>query len=345
LERLTIKDVADAAGVSTMTISRVLNNHPDVSAKTRQRIQKIIDEMGYAPNLMASSLRQGRTNTLGVAASGIEYFGPSRTIVGIEQQAEALGYSLLLNLLHHPESNSGEEILDSMLARQVDGIIWAVPQIGDNRDWLRRRTQDLATPVVFLSTEPVQGWVTALVDNHTGGHLATTHLLEQGNLQIGIITGPMTWWEARQRALGWSDALRQAGIEPTDALWSEGDWTAISGEAGIRRLLEQCPTLDAVFASNDQMALGALQALRRAGRRIPEDIAIVGFDDIPEAAYFFPPLTTVRQNMAEVGQQAIILLDRVLQARRREESVDAAAFRGRPELIIRESSMRTPAGA
>src|SRR5688572_33207534 len=111
-----------------MTVSRVLNNHPDVSAKTRKRIQTIIDDMGYAPNLMASSLRQGRTNTLGVVASGIEYFGPSRTIVGIEQQAEALGYSLLLNLLHHPENNSGAEILDNLLARQVDGIIWAVPE-------------------------------------------------------------------------------------------------------------------------------------------------------------------------------------------------------------------------
>jgi LacI family transcriptional regulator len=340
LERLTIRDVAEAAGVSTMTVSRVLNNHPDVSAKTRKRIQEIIDDLGYAPNLMASSLRQGRTNTLGVAASGIEYFGPSRTIVGIEQQAEALGYSLLLNLLHHPESNTGEEILDAMLARQVDGIVWAVPQIGDNRDWLRRRIQDLATPVVFLSSEAIRGWMTALVDNHTGGQMATTHLLEHGNRHIGIITGPMTWWEARQRALGWSDALRQAGVEPDDTLWSEGDWTAISGEAGMHRLLEQCPTLDAVFASNDQMALGALQALRKAGRRVPEDIVIVGFDDIPEAAYFLPPLTTVRQNLAEVGQQAIVLLDRVLQARRNDEVVEAAVFHGMPDLIVRESSMR-----
>src|SRR5687767_9669180 len=124
VEKVTIKEVAEAAGVSVMTVSRVLNNRPDVSTQTRKRIQQIINELGYAPNAMASSLRQGRSNTIGVVATGIEYFGPSSTIVGIEQEAEELGYSLLLNLLHTPEDRQDQVVLESLLARQVDGLVW-----------------------------------------------------------------------------------------------------------------------------------------------------------------------------------------------------------------------------
>jgi LacI family transcriptional regulator len=340
VDKLTIKDVAEAAGVSVVTVSRVINNRPDVSSATRKRIQKIIDELGFAPSAVASSLRHGRSHTLGVVATGIEYFGPSRTIVGIEQQAEQLGYSLLLNLLHHAEYNHGESVFDAMLTRRVDGIIWAIPEIGSNHEWLHRRIPDISTPVIMLSTEPAPGWTTAMVDNYAGGRMATEHLLSQGNNQIGIIMGPLTWWEARQRAQGWQDVLTGAGIEPHPTLSVVGDWTAESGEACLFRLLEQIPTLTAVFACNDQMALGALRAARKLGRDIPGDLAIVGFDDIPEAPFFFPPLTTVRQNLAQVGQQAIIMLDKVLEARRREEEIEPAVFLSAPELIVRESSVR-----
>jgi LacI family transcriptional regulator len=340
VETVTIKQVAEAAGVSVMTVSRVLNNRPDVSSATRKRIQKIIEELGYAPNVMASSLRQGRSNTVGVVATGIEYFGPSHTLVGIEQQAERLGYSLLLNLLHEPEAGDGNDVLESMLARQVDGIIWAVPEIGNNRKRICARVHDISKPVVFLSMRPHAGLMSAAVDNLTGGRLATEHLLSLGKRQIGIITGPMSWWEAQQRADGWRNALQEAGISNLDALWAEGDWSAASGEAGLCRLLEQCPNIDALFASNDQMALGALQAARRTGRQIPQDLAIVGFDDIPESAYFCPPLTTVRQDMRLVGQQAIRLLDRVLEARRNEHEIEPEAVWVAPELVIRESSVQ-----
>jgi LacI family transcriptional regulator len=340
VEKLTIKQVADAAGVSVMTVSRVLNNRPDVSSATRKRIQQLIDELGYAPNMMASSLRQGRSNTLGVVATGIEYFGPSRALAGIEQEAEALGYSLLLNLLHYPESNHGEDLLDSMLSRQVEGIVWAVPEIGSNREWLCEKVLGIATPVIFLNMQPREHSMVSAVDNYAGGRLATEHLLNQGTKQVGIITGPLTWWEARQRAQGWRDALQDAGIKAHDTMSVEGDWMAASGEVGLNKLLEQWPTLDAVFASNDQMALGALQAARKAGRQVPNDLAIVGFDDIPEAAYFFPSLTTVRQDLAQVGQKAILLLDRILEARRDEKEVEPEVLWVAPELIVRESSIR-----
>lgn len=339
MERVTIKEVAEAAGVSVMTVSRVLNNRPDVSPTTRKRIRQIIEDMGYSPNVMASSLRHGRSNTIGIVATGIEYFGPSHTIVGIEQQAERFGYSLLLSLLHNPDANHGEEVLNSMLSRQVDGIIWAVPEIGINREELCQRVRNIPTPVVFLNMEPRERASSVAVNNYRGGRIATEHLLAQGNRQIGIITGPMTWWEAQQRAHGWREALQEAGVANHDALWAEGDWSASSGEAGLYRLLEQCPTLDAVFACNDQMALGVLQGARRTGRQIPQNLAIVGFDDIPESAFFFPSLSTVRQDLAQMGQQAILLLDRILDGRREEQEIEPEVLWVTPELVIRESSI------
>jgi len=338
-KKVTIKDVAEAAGVSVMTVSRVINDRPDVSRGTRRHIQAIIDEMGYKPSTVAQSLIRGRSNTLGVVSTGIKYFGPSRTLAGIEQQINELGYSLLLNLLYDAEHDRGEASLNSLLARQVDGILWAVPEIGSNREWLCERAREIDTPVVFLNMEPRDQSVMAAVNNYQGGRLATEHLLAKGYRRIGIIAGPVTWWEAQQREMGWRDALQEAGAgDNLDGLWVAGDWTPSSGETGLRQLLEQSPDLDAVFASNDQMALGTLQAARQAGRRVPGDLGVVGFDDIPEAAYFYPPLTTIRQNLVEMGREAVRLLIGVLQAQQQEESFSPEVRWITPELVVRESS-------
>ncbi len=338
MRKVTIRDVAEAAGVSTMTVSRVINNRPDVSRETRRHVQAIIDDLGYKPSSVAQSLIRGRSNTLGVVSTGIKYFGPSRTLAGIEQQANELGYSLLLNLLYDPEHDRGEASLSSVLAHQVDGILWAVPEIGTNREWLCERVREIDTPVVFLNMEPREQSVMVAVNNYRGGRLATEHLWAKGYRRVGIITGPVTWWEAQQRELGWHDALQEAGVGDLDRLWAAGDWSASSGEAGLRQLLEQSPDLDAIFASNDQMALGALQAARHAGLRVPGDLGIVGFDDIPEAAYFYPPLTTVRQSLSELGGEAVRLLTRVLEAQQREEPFPPEVRWVEPEIIVRESS-------
>ena len=175
------------------------------------------------------------------------------------------------------------------------------------------------------------------VNNYAGGRLATEHLLKQHYRRIGLITGPLSWWEARQRQAGWRDALQESGIS-TEGLEVNGDWSAASGEAAMRRLLEQSSDLEALFASNDQMALGAFQAARNAGRRIPEDLAVVGFDDIPEAAYFDPPLTTIRQDLRRMGTLAVQLVHRSMEARRREEAFEPEVLWVQPELIVRQSS-------
>lgn len=164
---------------------------------------------------MARSLIHQRSNTLAVVAWGIDYFGPSRTLVGIEQQAHELGYSLFLNLVSQPSDGTHEHVLDILVAYRVDGIIWAVPEVGDNRAWLETARLDQLPPIVFLSMEPRPGLAVVAVDNRSGARQATRHLIEQGRRKIGIITGPLAWWEARERYAGWRDALQEAGLTPS----------------------------------------------------------------------------------------------------------------------------------
>ncbi len=338
--RVTIKEVAEEAGVSTQTVSRVINDRPDVAPETRQRVQQIINRLGYQPSNIARSLIRGRSFTLGVVGWGLEYYGPSRTLSGIEQGASELGYVLLLSLIRQPGNSDVGLLLRDMLSWQVDGIVWAVPEIGSNRDWIRKQIPRLPVPVVFLSMEPQPDLSVVAVDNRSGGRMATKHLLDQGQQNVGLITGPLTWWEARQRQSGWEHALKEAEITIDHSLVVEGDWKAASGEQGLRRLLEQRPDVDAVFVSNDQMALGALQAARQMGVRVPEDLAIVGFDDIPESVYFHPPLSTIRQDMVELGRRAVIELGHKIEATQQDKAVvEPKTISLQPELIVRESSV------
>jgi LacI family transcriptional regulator len=340
-KRVTIKEVAQAAGISTQTVSRVLNDRPDVSSETRERVQAIISELGYSPNVLARSLIQGRTNTIGVVGYGLSYYGPARVLTGIERRANELGYSLLLSLLREPETNDGIEVFQNLLSRQVDGIIWAVPEIGSNRDWVVEQTQRLNIPVVFINMEPVAGLSVAAVDNRQGGWLATNHLLEQGYRRIGIITGPSCWWESQQREQGWRQAMEAAGQTNLDDLKTAGDWYPSGGAGGMKELLHRSPDMEAVFACNDPMAAGALQAARRLGRECPQDLAVVGYDDVPEAAYYAPALTTVRQPLAELGSQAVETLTSVLYAggKQTENQLPQIVWM-QPQLIIRDSSIR-----
>jgi len=341
--RVTIKEVAEAAGVSTQTVSRVMNDRPDVAPETFQRVQQVIKEIGYAPNVLARSLIRGRSHTLGVVAYGLEYFGPSRVLTGIEQQAAEMGYSIFLNLIHQPETTDVDYLLDSLFARQVDGILWAIPEIGNNRDWAHAKSRDFPVPLVFVSG---MGGLTPLplvgIDNQVIGRLATGHLLAGGARRVGIITGPLNWWEARQRRQGWSETLQAQGLAVEDRLVAMGDWNARSGEQGLYQLLAQCPDIDAVFASNDQMALGALHAAHRLGRRVPEDFSVVGVDNIPEAAHFWPSLTTVRQRLREAGALVVQQLDQMIRqaspSRGDRELAASSMTLLQPELIVRESS-------
>jgi len=336
---VTLQDVAALAGVSIKTVSRVVNNQGEISEATRQRVQAAIDELGYRPNVLARSLVNRRTDTLAVVAWGIEYFGPSRTMVGIEQQCDELGYSLFLNLLSQPDDHNQERILDTLLARRVDGIIWAVPEVGENRKWLGPGLLERIPPIVFLSMQAKPGLMITAVNNVSGARQATQHLVDQGRRRIAIITGPKAWWEARERFAGWKVTLEDAGLPVLPARIVESYWSAAGGERAMQQLLKQSPDIDAVFASSDQIALGALGAIHQSGRRIPHDLAVVGFDNAPESAFYWPPLTTVYQKLVNVGHIAVQNLHQVIQARRQPRNyIETALTLIEPELIVRASS-------
>jgi LacI family transcriptional regulator len=340
MPRTTIADVARTAGVSKATVSRVLGGQTRyVREETRQRVLKAVDALGYHPSSAARSLKSKRSFTLGIVGYGLEYFGPACTLSGIEQEASKLGYTILLHLVRQPETNNVEQLLRKMGSRYVDGIIWAVPEIGENRSWLGNKPPSLSVPIVFLSMEPQPEQFVVAMDNYSGGLLATRHLIAQGCQNIGLITGPLDWWEARQRKLGWQKALESVGLPQNDGFIVEGTWSTASGERGLSQLLNRQPEIDGVFACNDRMALGALKAARELGRQVPQDLAMVGFDDTQDSAYFYPSLSTVRQDITELGRRAVRELGMEIQASQSGDPATPKTVLLRPELIVRDSSL------
>jgi LacI family transcriptional regulator len=341
-KRVTIKEVARVAGVSTQTVSRVINDRPDVAPETRQRVQEIIDTLGYQPSALARSLIQQRSYSLGVVTAGLKFIGPSRTLNGITQRAEELGYALLLKELPSFTATSVQPLLQSLLAHHVDGIIWAVPEIGDNREWLQEQLPDISIPIVFLTMHPTPGISIVACDNYLGGRIATQHLLSQGYHNIGHVSGPLDWWEARQRKAAWAETLSQEGLTVQDTHWVEGNWSSASGEQAFLHLLETYPEMEAVFVGNDQMALSVLQVACRIGRRVPEDLGVVGFDNIAESAYFWPPLTTIFQDQHRLGCTAVEEIIRHIEANWEERAPEEPRLTlFEPEIIVRESSRRS----
>ncbi len=205
MKRINIRDVATLAGVSYQTVSRVINDRPDVAPQTRKRVLEIINGLGYQPSALARSLSQNRSFTLGVVTAGLKYIGPSRTLNGITQTAEENGYTLLLKELPEFNTNRVETVLNSLLSRHVDGIIWHVPEIEDNREWVKDRLPGLPVPILFMTMHTQENLSIVAVDNYLGGALAARHLLGQGYTKIGHISGPLDWWEAQQRKAGWEE--------------------------------------------------------------------------------------------------------------------------------------------
>jgi DNA-binding LacI/PurR family transcriptional regulator len=337
-KRVTIKDVAQAAGVSTQTVSRVMNKFSYVSDETRQRVETVVRQLGYNPSTLARSLSQQRSYTLGVVTFGLEHIGPSRTLNGVADKADELGYMLLMKELDNFTENGFGEVIDSLLARQVDGVIWVAPEIGNNHAWVEERMANILVPVLFLAMRPRKDILSVATDNFQGAVLAIRHLLECGRTRIGHISGPLNWWEAQERKRGWSETLAAAGFEATERHCAEGNWSPSSGERAFSQLLEKFPDMDAVFVANDQMALSVLRESCRHGIKVPEDLAVVGFDNIPESAYFYPSLTTIYQNLQLLGEQAVQNIVEVIQARQENQPFVAQAKFIQPTLVIRESS-------
>lgn len=341
-KRPTIKQVAKATGVSTQTVSRVINDRPDVAPDTRKRVLTAINELGYQPSALARSLIQQRSYTLGVVTAGLQHIGPSRTLNGITSAVEEAGYALLLKELPRFDAENVVPIFQALLSHHVDGIIWAVAEVGENRNWVDKESFELKVPIVHLAMEPKQNISTVSIDNYLGGRMAISHLLEQGYRHIGHISGPMDWWEARQRTQAWKDGLRAYGLEVREEHCVEGNWSSMSGAQALARLFEQYPEMDSIFVGNDQMALGVIQTACQKGLKIPEDLAIIGFDNIPESAFFCPPLTTIEQDQYALGKAAVEETIKMIKSGWHGlEPFEPKSIMLAPTLVVRRSSLRS----
>lgn len=339
-KRPTIKQVASVSGVSTQTVSRVINNRPDVAPDTRERVMKVIQELGYQPSALARSLIQQRSYTLGVVTAGLKFIGPSRTLNGITNTAEDAGYSLILKELPNFNATNVGPIFNGLLARHVDGIIWAAPEIGDNRKWVDDFSFELDVPIVFLTMQPRDGISIVSANNYEGAQIATRHLIDQGYRHIGHISGPLDWWEAKQRFSAWKTAVSESGQPDCDDHWVEGNWSSSSGREVCWKLFEKFPEMDAIFAANDQMALGALSVVHERGLNVPDDFGVIGFDNIAESEYFWPALTTMQHNQHQIGALAVNEIIRIIEAIRNKQNPEYKSIILTPNILIRKSTLR-----
>lgn len=296
----TLADVARASGVSHQTVSRVVNNHPNVAGKTRQRVLESIGALNYRPNRAAKGLASSRSGVIGIVSFGTNYFGPGQTFTEIERAVRARGYGLTLRNIDALTTQGLQGAIDDLASSLVDGIVVNAPTV--DLEPAQLSTLKRPRPVVMTDVPKRAGLPSVVLEQTEGSGLATRHLLGLGHRRIAEIRGPLSWYSATERHRAWAAAMRDAGL--ADGLSAVGDWTAAGGYAAARALLTREPFTGLVVA-NDQMALGAMRALRERGLRVPEDVSVVGFDDLPEAAFFEPPLTTVRQDFAALGRQTV----------------------------------------
>jgi DNA-binding LacI/PurR family transcriptional regulator len=284
-----------------MTVSRVLNGFAGVAEETRLRVEAAVHALGYQANTAARVLAGGRSRTVGVMAVETELFGPSHMLFGIEAAARDAGHLLSFVTLSRSGNDMGST-LDRLRASHVQGVIVVAPV---------KRVVEAATrldgdmPLVVVGGDPAIGTPTVTIDQFEGARLATRHLLDLGHPTVHHVAGPQSWIDATARQRGWSEALRMSGAE--GGSFVPGDWGAGKGYDAGRRLAAD-PAVTAIFAANDQTALGVIRGLHDAGRRVPQDVSVVGFDDTPESGYFLPPLTTIRQDFGEVGRLSVELL-------------------------------------
>jgi DNA-binding LacI/PurR family transcriptional regulator len=327
---LVMADVAARAGVSHQTVSRVINGHPSVALETRERVEQAIAELGYRPNISARALVTGSTRTIGLVTVNISQYGPAQTMIGLERAARAAGYSLSVAILDGAHGAEVREAVDRFVSQSVDAVI-ALSTYDDAAEALQ--TVVTTVPLVAVQAGAGKNIPAVAVDQEAGARMATRHLLDLGHRTVHHISGPADSQEARGRILGWRTELLAAGAQVPDML--RGDWTPSSGHAAgkeIADLIRNGVPVTAVFTGNDQMALGLFSSLNDEGLSVPDDVSVVGFDDLPEAPYFTPPLTTVRQDFAELGRRGVQLVLARLSGEDLRPDLVA------PELVVRSST-------
>ncbi len=334
--RVTIKDIAKESGVSTATVSRVLNDKPDVSDDTKKRINEVIDRLGYNPNGIARGLVLKKTNTIGLIIPDISNpFFPEVT-KGVEDRARELDYSIIFcNTDNHQERE--QEAVNLMINKHVDGIILSLSM--NNKDELKK-LEDKGYSVVQIDRKIAQAEFSAVVlNNKLGAYKATNHLIELGHSKIAHIAGDLKVQTSQERLDGYKESLIKAGLSIDQKWIVVGDFSKDSGYRQMKKLLEVEEVPTAVFVANDLMAIGAYEACLEVGLSIPNDISIVGYDDIQIASLINPALTTITQPKYKLGEAAAEMLISQIEEDTRLEDIVL-----NPKLIIRESTGRVEDG-
>lgn len=302
---ITIADVAERAGVSKTTVSRVLNGKGELDEATAARVRQVIDELGYVPSARAVGLARGRTRIVGMLVPSLTWPWMGEVLQGVVDVVETEGYGLLLFTCNRGD-DSMRQFASQVSAKSFDGLLVIEPEGAlDYIAGLHAR----GLPVVMIDDRAYRPlFPSVATTNRSGGHAAGEHLLEIGRHRPLVITGLNRFGCTRDRLDGFAEAYADAGLQLDAGLVVEGDFTFDCGHAAVKRVIESGLTFDAIFAHNDLSAAGAMQAVREAGRRVPEDVAVVGFDDLPLAATTEPPLTSVRQPLREMGETAARLL-------------------------------------
>jgi DNA-binding LacI/PurR family transcriptional regulator len=324
-----MNDVARLAGVSHQTVSRVLNNHPSVRDETRQRVLRAVQQLNYRPNALARGLAGRRSRVIGVVSFDTILYGPAATLLGVERAARKAGYGISIVALEQLDRAGVMEAISRLSEQSVAGVVIIAPVMTAAA---AASSLPVGVPAVVVESDAGGDLPTISVDQVLGARLAVQHLLDLGHETVWHLSGPRGWLEARDRVDGWRQALESAGsrVPPLIA----ADWSARSGYQAGQRLAKD-PSVTAVFCANDHQALGMLRALHEHGVRVPEDISVVGFDDIPEAEYLSPPLTTIRQDFDEVGRRCLAALLSILE---NNGEAPPAHPRVAPSLITRASS-------
>ena len=289
-----IFDVARLAGVSHQTVSRVINDHPSVRPATRARVEKAIAQLQYSPSPAARALVTRRTRTIGLVTPGVSDYGPTSIALHFSFAARAARYHVQ-SVSTPSDPNAVREVIDGLLRQRVDGLVLVVSDVAVLEVV---RGLDVAVPLIAAASTARRGQLVVSIDQYRGARSAVRHLVELGYQRIRHLAGPPTALDAIERVRGWRDELAVSRLEVVEPV--HGDWSAASGyRLGLDADLAPG---DAVFVGNDQMAIGLLSALRERGLAVPDDIAVIGFDDVPEAGYLYPALTTVRQEFETLGQ-------------------------------------------
>ena len=327
--RPTMLDVADLSGVSYQTVSRVINNHPYVSDDTRRKVQEAIDTLGYRPSKAAIKLRAKSSRTIAIILYGSWFYGPVQIALNVEMAAKTSGFDVILTNVTETEQQV-TEALQHVRDWAVDGIVFIIPAQGLPQSEIQAICGDI--PIVHIDSQPTANLASVRLDDAIGTQQIVEHLISQGHTRFCEISGPMNWYSAQIRHRACVQTFQSYGIAPPVHI--EGNWTTPGGYQATRRLLEQGHTFTAVIAANDSMALGALYALHQFGLSVPQDVSVAGFDDLPESAYFIPPLTTIRSNYIQLGALGFEYLMQLMD----DPDMPAVQKLVTPKLIVRDST-------